>query len=79
MTIPGFNAEASLVKTSSQYRSAGARFHHNGGSAESQITACYLSDGCPPGYSLRCIGDGWYSECRCFRHYVIEPTPPGSL
>lgn len=45
MVMPGFNAEASLFKTGSQYRSAGARFHRNGGSAASQVVASYIPYG----------------------------------
>jgi hypothetical protein len=42
MAMPGFNAGASLVKTSSQYRSASARLHRTDGGAESQVVASYI-------------------------------------
>jgi hypothetical protein len=45
MTMPGFTAEASLVKTSSRYRSECAWFRRDGGSLASQIVASTPSKG----------------------------------
>jgi hypothetical protein len=80
MTMPGFSGEASLVKTTSRYQSAGARFRRNGGTAASQIVASYIVQRCPPGYSYRCqwvyIGAyERYFECGCFRNY-LPALPP---
>lgn len=76
MHIPGFTAEASLVKTSSRYRSASASFHRNGGSVVSQIVA---SDFAYPG-SFHYCGPGYLYSCQlgicgCHRIYLVEaPT-----
>ena len=75
MTMPGFTAEASLVKTSSRYRSEGAWFRRDGGSAASQIVASYIQR-CPPGYLYRCQwvyigGYERYWQCGCFRNYTV--------
>jgi len=71
MALPGFNAEASLLKTSVQYRSASTWLHRNGGSPALQVMPSYLFPRCPTGYVYRCrwvyIGGGeqiW--ECGCF-------------
>jgi hypothetical protein len=82
MKIPRFSAEASLVKTSFQYRSAGTWLHRSGGSAESQVLASYIVHRCPPGTSYRCqwIHIGGYErywECGCFPNYVVALPPIG--
>jgi hypothetical protein len=84
MTMPGFNAETSLAATSSQYRSAGAGIHRGGGTAASQVVACYYASAsgpgsfrfCPSGYSYRCqwVYIGAYErywECGCFRNWQV--------
>jgi hypothetical protein len=81
MALPGFNAEESLHKTSTRYRSAGASFHRNGGSMASQVIP---SQSCPPGYSYRCqwvYAGGYerYWECGCFRNYQIALPPATGL
>jgi hypothetical protein len=70
MTMPGFSADAALVKGSGQYRSGRAGLRGNGWSAASQVVPSYYMLGipsqpsaptsvsflnpCGPGYSYRC-------------------------
>jgi hypothetical protein len=67
MTMPGFSAEAALVKGSGQYKSGRAWLRRNGESAVSQVVPSYYMLGtpfqpsavsflnpCGPGYSYRC-------------------------
>jgi hypothetical protein len=83
MALPGFNAEASLHKTSTRYRPPGPSFHRNGGSMASGVMPSYIFQRCPPGYWYRCQwvymgGYERYWECGCFRNYQVAlPTVPG--
>jgi len=75
INIPGFDAEAALVKTCSQYRSAGAWSNRNGGNAASQIvpTLPFGFRDCPGGLTYSCRPTGWSGyhghalyTCGCF-------------
>jgi hypothetical protein len=77
MALPGFNAEASLRRTSAQYRSATAWLRRNGGGMASQVMPSYIFPHCPPGYSYRCqwVYIGRYErywQCGCFRNFRLE-------
>lgn len=77
MNMPGFNAEASLEKSSKQYRSSGTR------TAPLGVVPSIFRGTCPPGSELSGCPRGTFCgepggppfPCQCLRCYPLYGSP----